>query len=243
MNNSIRLSAVMDILLVIVVGIGTKMIFNNIEAVGWRFSSFPAFAVVLVMTTWMLNARGWHWRDVGLIFPTTFKSWGISIAQALLAIVVTIAISIAFGMWLGQYFAVTPETEGRFEGIVGHFPTYLMWLFFSVAVGGFAEEMIFRGFLINRFESLLSNIAPIHKSSLVSLSAIILPALLFGFAHYYYKGMNGALRITVYGFVSGLFYLAYGRRLVPLIIGHAAWDILIMTVRYIDPPDDGGFFS
>ena len=96
MNNSIRLSAAMDILLVIVVGIATKMIFNNIEAVGWRFSSFPAFAVVLVMTTWMLNARGWHWRDVGLVFPTTTKSWGISIAQALLAIVVTIAISIAF---------------------------------------------------------------------------------------------------------------------------------------------------
>ena len=68
--------------------------------------------------------------------------------------------------------------------VLARIPTYMMWVFFAIAVGGFAEEMIFRGFLINRVETLLTNKAPILKSSVLSIIAIILPALLFGFAHF-----------------------------------------------------------
>jgi membrane protease YdiL (CAAX protease family) len=243
MSNNERRSAIIDILLVILVGISTKLIFTNVESVGWRFSSFPAFGVVLAMTTWMLRKRGWYWRDVGLIFPVTIKEWLITIGQALLAMIVIAAVSMTFGHWIGQYLATPATAEGRFEGINGHFPTYMMWVFFSIAVGGFAEEMIFRGFLINRVETLLTNKAPILKSSALSIIAIILPALLFGFAHYYAKGMSGAIRISISGMVSGMFYLAYGRRLLPLVIGHAAWDILIMTAFYLESPDGDGFWS
>jgi membrane protease YdiL (CAAX protease family) len=243
MSNNERRSAVIDILLVIVVGIGTKLVFTNVEFVGWRFSSFPAFGVVLVMTTWMLRKGGWYWRDVGLTIPVTTKKWLITIGQALLAMIVIAAISMIFAHWIEQYFATVATAEGRFEGINGHFPTYMMWVFFAIAVGGFAEEMIFRGFLINRVETLLTNKAPILKSSAVSIIAIIFPALLFGFAHFYAKGMGGAIRISISGVVSGLFYLAYGRRLLPLVIGHAAWDVLIMTAYYLESPGDDGFWS
>jgi membrane protease YdiL (CAAX protease family) len=243
MHKNERRSAATDILLLIVVGIGTKLAFDHVEAVGWRFSSIPAFAAVLVLATWMLHTHGWRWRDVGLVFPTTTKGWIVTVGQALLAITITTAISMIFGNWIGQYFEVPPSAEARFDGINGHLPTYLMWVFFSIFVGGFAEEMIFRGFLINRVETLLTNRAPILKSSAVSVIAIVLPALLFGFAHYYAKGMEGALRISVWGIGYGLFYLAYRRRILPLVVGHAAWDILIMTALYKVSPGDDGFWS
>ncbi len=238
MISTIRKSAATDILLVIIVGITVKLLFNNIEAVGWRYSSFPAFVVVILMTTWMLRRRQWKWQDVGLVFPTSLRGWFVTLIQAIIAMGVAVTVTVIVGKWVGQYFEVPPSSDGRFAGIQGHLPTYLFWILVALPIAVVSEELIFRGFLINRFESLLSGQAPIAKTSAISFVAIVFPALLFGFAHYYYRGLNGALKISAFAIVYGIFYLAYDRKLLPLIIGHAAWNTIGLTARYLEVPDE-----
>ena len=87
-----------------------------------------------------------------------------------------------------------------------------LWIVLSLSAG-FSEELVFRGYLQERFQALTGNAA----------LAVLLQAVLFGVSHGY-QGVRCCLRITFYGLVFGA--LARWRRsLRPGMIAHAWTDI------------------
>ena len=87
-----------------------------------------------------------------------------------------------------------------------------LWIVLSLSAG-FSEELLFRGYLQERFQALTGSAA----------LAVLLQAALFGVSHGY-QGLRPCLRITVYGLLFGA--LARWRRsLRPGMIAHAWTDI------------------
>lgn len=87
----------------------------------------------------------------------------------------------------------------------------------SIFVVGFAEEFIFRGFLMTRLASLFGG------TSFAWVIAVISQAALFGLSHGY-QGLYGIVLTGVLGIAFGLVYILGGRNLWIVIIGHGVYD-------------------
>jgi len=82
---------------------------------------------------------------------------------------------------------------------------------------GVAEELVCRAYLITRLEQLLESRG----------FAVVVSALLFALSHIY-QGPPGAINAALLGLAYGSVYLMI-RRLWPLAIGHAAYDIFVVA--------------
>jgi len=85
-------------------------------------------------------------------------------------------------------------------------------------VAGFSEEIIYRGFLIDRFSTLFGS---------VWLAALASSAL-FGFSHGY-QGRVGIVRSGLIGLALASLYLRTGN-LVTVMVTHAAYDLIVALV-------------
>jgi len=86
------------------------------------------------------------------------------------------------------------------------------------------EELLDRGFLINWFEKLFS------KTSIATILAVILQALIFGFRHSYDLS-DRSIRVGLIGLIMGIAYVKFGRNLWPLIIAHCVLNTMSMVDR------------
>jgi len=101
-------------------------------------------------------------------------------------------------------------------------------MFFMVIVGaGFGEETIWRGFLFERLRTLLGN------SRRATAATLVVPAILFGVAHYREQGLAGAVQSTTTGLAFGIAFLMSGR-IWPVMIAHAAFDVTAVLMIYLN---------
>ncbi len=77
----------------------------------------------------------------------------------------------------------------------------------------FAEEIVFRAYLISRFERLLGS----------RWAAVVLSAALFSVGHHY-QGVSGVVYTMGFGLIYGTVFVIF-RRFWPLVIGHVLSDI------------------
>jgi len=116
----------------------------------------------------------------------TLKSWPKAI---FLSFILAILIELAFEIFLDSIFEATTDISidlSDFEGMRGNFITYIIMLLIGWVVGGFIEEITFRGYLITRLKKLLGN------SPLVLFFILVLTSAAFGISHLY-QGLNGVL--------------------------------------------------
>ncbi len=93
-------------------------------------------------------------------------------------------------------------------------------------VSSFGEEVVYRGFLINRLRELFGN-----KRIYLTL-AVVISALIFGLAHYSW-GPMGIVQTTFMGLALGICYLWLNKDLWILIISHAYMDTILMLQIYM----------
>jgi uncharacterized protein len=89
-------------------------------------------------------------------------------------------------------------------------------LFIACAVNASAQELIYRGYLIPRFERLLRS----------TWLAVLVTSVLFGSFHLY-QGVASAILTTGSGLVYAIAFCMF-RRLWPLCVSHALHNILVM---------------
>jgi membrane protease YdiL (CAAX protease family) len=104
---------------------------------------------------------------------------------------------------------------------------FLGFLAASIFMGGILEEYIYRGFLLNKIAALFSN--PFAGWAI----SIVLTNFAFMAWHVHW-GVRGMIFAFLMGITISLLYLAIGRRIVPLMIAHAGYDVIIFTSRYIE---------
>ncbi|MEO1169434.1 MAG: type II CAAX endopeptidase family protein [Pseudomonadota bacterium] len=129
--------------------------------------------------------------------------------------------------WIREIWDVPPSDTSFFDHIYGNLGAYLGWLVIAWAAGGFAEEIIFRGYLMNRIAGLAGN------SALAWVIAIVAQAVIFGLGHYY-QGVGGMIGVGFGALLSGTVYVLVKRNLWVLIVTHGVWDTLGITLIYFN---------
>lgn len=178
------------------------------------------------------------WGGLGLTRPESIPKmllWTVVILAVTMGvgIVVESAMSSLFDPAGESLPKVDERFENRFANLPGNVLIYLQWVAIAWIVGGFTEELLFRGFLISRFERLFS------AAPFALLIAIVLQAVVFGHQHFYYQGMSGAFATGLIALVSGVFFVLLKRNIWPLILSHGLANTLGFTLIFlgvIPPP-------
>jgi len=184
------------------------------------FSSTPFFLAI----GWIsLRLRGLRWRDVGLARP---PSWRRALAVGALAGIVLELVSTFVTVPLLSHFTGKPPDLSDFRPLVGNLKLVLLFLV-PLWLGSFAEEVAYRGYLVNRFADLGG------RSSWSWLPAVVAVGALFGWSHGG-QGLTGMVQEGFAGVVLGLLYLASGRNLIVPGVAHAASNTLAFVLIYLD---------
>ena len=227
-HTSSRWTALAEVVAFVAIAISSKLLVDQFI---WKFSGPVTLIGTLILITIYIRFQGMKWSQMGLRSLPGLKSKLLLIPQILLIFVVFAAAVLFFSEGLpamGVEF-MAEESEGvndRWGNIEGNLPVYLLWLGIVWTSAAFGEEMFFRGFLITRLEAVFRGIP------LGTILAVFIPALIFGYGHFYYQGWSGLVMTGVIGLIFGSFFLIYKHNLWPLIIFHGLFDTLGMTAMY-----------
>ena len=163
-----------------------------------------------------LAARGFRWRDLGFRLPAEWRRLvligiGVGIAMEVLELLVTQPLLVSL---TGKY----PDLSD-FRYVVGNIKLVLLMIGGSWTLAALGEELVWRGYILNRLTDLFGRR---HWGWTVSLC---LASLVFGLSHSD-QGMTGIVENVIDGLLLGALYLACGRNLMAPIIAHGITDTL-----------------
>jgi len=182
---------------------------------------------------WLL-ALGWSslyvrkvgWRGVGLKW---YRSWKTTVAIGLGCGVLLELFELFVSQPVLVRFIGKKADLSQFHDLRGNLKETALYILLVWIVAAFGEEMIYRGYLMNRVADLLNRN---RNAWIVSLIAV---HVVFGLAHSY-QGLTGVIDEGLMGVLLAAIYLRTGRSLAVPIVAHGVQDsidlILIFAGRY-----------
>ena len=176
------------------------------------------FYVVVLITLW---ATRWDWKYFGMTRP----NWPNTILKA---VFFTISIFIL------SDFLIQPLVEFHFgkidlsevSGLEGNFINYVIFILLGWILGGFCEEIIFRGYLLKRLAIIFGDT---NKAWL--FSAVII-SIVFGFAHSY-QGLSGIIITATIALLLSLIFIFNKNNLMVLVLTHGFYNMIAITFIYL----------
>lgn len=162
------------------------------------------------------------------------SSLGFSKPKNALKLIAT-ALGLAICISLLGYFVLFPSIEkfteaplkfGVFAQVKNNTTVFFTSLIIGWIVGGFMEEIIFRGFMISIFTKYFN-------PKIGTVLGIILPFILFGYLHGY-QGISGQILIGITGSLFAIIYIFSKRNLWLNILTHGFINTISMFILYFD---------
>ena len=188
-------------------------------------------AVCGILAAWLwlradrATGRAWNF-SVPLGWNRTI-GWGIAGAVAVALIF------LGGSFLLGQLGMDMPDVDLIMDFVTESPLALLLWIVLvAILAAGLGEELIYRGFILDRFmhvKGLRSSIWP----------AAVLQALLFSMPHAY-QGVGGIILTGVVGLFFAWMRMQARWSLWPLVIAHALYDTVALTAGY---GDSAGWFG
>jgi CAAX protease family protein len=170
-----------------------------------------------------LRLRGLRWGDVGFTRP---RNWLVSLGFGALAGVGMEAFELFVTQPLLIRFTGRKPDFSEFVALHGNVKLLLLGLAFAWVFAGFGEEMVWRGYLMNRVAGLLGRWRGAWVFSLIVVNAA------FGVAHRY-QGVSGIIDEALMGGILGVMYLAARRNLTVPIVAHGVADSIDAVLFFI----------
>jgi membrane protease YdiL (CAAX protease family) len=216
------------------------------EVAGWRQSKWLAVAelavVVLIYIAdarhliffsktpyllvfgWIsLRVRGLRWRSVGL---TRNRSWtktlALGLGAGLLMELLELGVTQPF---LARVLGKLPDLS-EFHALHGNLKFLLVLIVLAWVVAAFGEEMVYRGYLMNRVADLF------NRTRAAWVISLLVVHIGFGFSHIY-QGWTGAIDEGLMGLLLGLIYLRSGRNLAVPIVAHGVADTIDFLLIFL----------
>jgi len=177
----------------------------------------------LFLLGWIsIRIRGLRWRNVGF---SRNRGWlltlGLGVGAGLLME--------AFELFVSQPILIRitgkqPDLSD-FQAIYGNLKWTLILLALTWPLAAFGEEMVWRGYLMNRVADFGKNTRLAWIVSLVAVN------MAFGYAHSY-QGITGIIDEGLMGVLLGLFYLGTGCNLSVPIIAHGVADTVDLLLIF-----------
>ena len=190
----------------------------------WGLLPLPRTIIPLLLLAWLslwLRQRGWG--DVGLRRP---KSWfltfslGIAIGGSIEILGYTVINPVLLRL-IGE--AADPRD---FSILRGNLPAFLTLLAFTWPLAAVAEEMVYRGYVLNRLADLFG------QSRLGWGISLMLSAVMFSLAHGQY-GPRFIVTSSLMGLVEGGSYLLSRRNLWLPIVVHGMSNTISLALLFL----------
>jgi uncharacterized protein len=170
-----------------------------------------------------LRWRGMGWKDVGFAWPSNWK------AALLVGVLCGLFIE-AFELFISQpllarWMGKMPDLS-NFTAVHGNLKVTLIYMLLIWMLAAFGEELVYRGYLMNRLAGLFRGTRVAWVASLLVISAVV-----FGCSHTG-QGATGMLENIWDGLLLGAVYLASGRNLTAVIITHGVTDTVDLLLMY-----------
>ncbi len=176
---------------------------------------FPLAIFLLFVLAWIsLNDRHLRWRDVGFSRPA---SWWATIG---LGVLIGVAYQALDTVLIGPVLQrITGEAVNlsQFASLRGNLVALVASLILTWTEAAFIEEMVFRGYLLNRLMDLFGR----ERTGVIF--ALLVQGALFGLGHTY-QDLTGVLDTALAGLLIGALYLRFRRNLWLPILVHGIID-------------------
>lgn len=188
-----------------------------------RHHIYLSKTLYLFPLAWLsLRLRGMRWADVGLM---RFGSW----RRTLLAGILCGVGMELFELFLSQPLLMrltqrAPDLE-LFRALRGNITWTLVALAGTWTLAAFGEEMVYRGYLMNRIAGF------IRPGKLAWIVSLVIASCAFGAGHID-QGITGQLENMLDGLLLGAIYLACGRNLSVPIVAHGVADTLDVLLLF-----------
>jgi membrane protease YdiL (CAAX protease family) len=189
----------------------------------WRHILPLSKTPFLFILGWIsLRLRGQRWRDLGFRIPA---NWPALLLVGLLA---------GMGMEALELFVTQPVLTkmlgqgpdlSDLNSLVGNTKMLILFLLLVWVLAALGEEIVWRGYLMNRVAEALGGSKGGWIVSLVFVS------VLFGLAHFP-QGVTGVTENIIDGAILGVLYLATGRNLLAPIVAHGIQDTVDVLLIY-----------
>ncbi len=170
-----------------------------------------------------LRLRGLGWASVGFGKP---RNWRSAIAAGLAAggglALLELFVSYPLLTWLTG----KPPDLSDFRPIIGNFGLFLLTVFLIWIIAVLGEELVYRGYLMNRVAGLCGG------SRAAWAVSLILVSIVFGAGHID-QGVTGMTENVINGVLLGLLYLGYDRNLIVLIVAHGVSNTVDLLLIYL----------
>jgi len=158
------------------------------------------------------------WSEIGFARP---RSWTRDLA-------VGIAFGIAFKLFMKAIVMSlfgAPAINQAYHYLTGNPAALPRAVYLLIAGGGFGEEVVFRGFLFERFGKLFGSGVG------AKAGIVLLTAGLFALLHYPDQGLPGVEQAAITGLAFGTIFAVTGRIWIPM-FAHAAFDLTALALIY-----------
>lgn len=170
-----------------------------------------------------LRLRGMRWKDVGFRSPPDWKKallLGVAVGLCMEALELFITQPL-----LARLMGKMPDLSD-FADMVGNWKMFVIYLLLIWTLGVLGEEIVYRGYLMNRVAGVFRDTKAAWVLSLIAVSVV------FGCGHLD-QGATGMTENVLNGLLLGGLYLACGRNLAVPVIAHAVTDTLDMVLIYL----------
>lgn len=215
---------------VLVVGASTIMVGVAISGGGTVASIGSVWAANLLMLAVVyggLRSRGQSWSHLGLNpGPLSSKTIMVTVLNSVPVFVVAVIAFAAGAIVMATLFGrPEPADMSKYDYLKGNLVMTLVAIGSVYVVSSFAEEVIYRGFLITR----VSELAGEGKSAWCL--AVVFSSLIFGLVHSDW-GLAGIVQASCMGLALGASYLLVQRNLWVIILAHAYLDTILVLQMY-----------
>jgi len=178
----------------------------------WFIHIFPfastIYALAFVLISIIVRRKGF--KGIGLVRP---RSWTMTLVLGIVGGCLYQFLSLlAIEPLIGRITGSLPDVS-NFAAIKGDTKFLMTWLAITWTVAALGEEIVYRGYMMNRISDYFG------KKKMSWIIALILSSVLFGTIHYY-QGLSGMLSTGVSGLFFGAFFLAGGRNLWTPVLAH-----------------------
>ncbi len=180
------------------------------------------FIGLILFSVIVLWSTQWNWNCFGLKGIKSFPK------------LILKTITLAVGMVMFAFFVrpilehfFSPQDLSSFEAIRGNLSNFLFTLVLVWVVVAFFEEFVYRGYIMLQWERLLK------KYPYKKLAAVLLSAIIFGFAHSY-QGTTGIIFSGIIGVFLGIIFYLNNKNLWLVILIHGLVDSIYISLVYLN---------
>jgi CAAX protease family protein len=170
-----------------------------------------------------LRVRGLSWKQIGF---ARYGTWGKTL---LLGIVSGVALEVfdLFGKQplLTRLMHKPPDLSG-FLAVRGNLKFALFGIALIWVLAAFGEELVYRGYLMNRVADFF------HGSRAAWILSLVIVSAVFGYAHNA-QGWTGIVEEGTDGLILGLMYMACRRNLAVPIVAHGVCDTIDIVLLFL----------